>query len=98
MKSRPAATGRQPPLSSGRKDVIIIPQKETQCKRIIDYLEIHESITPLEALEIIGCFRLSARIKDLREAGYIIETVMERKNGKSFAKYVLKGHKNDISD
>lgn len=50
-----------------------------------------EPITAIEALSRYGCFRLAARIKDLREEGYEIETTtLELPNGKSIAKYSLK--------
>jgi biotin operon repressor len=44
-------------------------------------------LTPLDALEEFGCFRLAARIKDLRAEGLDIETVSETRNGKKFARY-----------
>lgn len=54
------------------------------------------SITPAEALREYACARLSARISELREDGYMIETV-ERKAINRFGKriqytekYVLK--------
>jgi hypothetical protein len=61
------------------------------------------SITPAEALREYACARLSARIAELREDGYCIETV-ERKAINRFGKkiqytekYVLKegGKKNE---
>lgn len=73
----------------------MIPQKISQCKRILAYMQGHGSITPLEALEYCGSFRLSARIKNLRDAGYSIETVSETKNGKTYARYFLKGEPNE---
>lgn len=72
-----------------------IPQKATQCKQILAYIDLHGSITPLEALEYCGCFRLSARIKDLRDDGYSIVTVREKKNGKSYARYFLEEENDD---
>jgi hypothetical protein len=48
-------------------------------------------ITPLEALDRYGCFRLAARIIELRKAGLDIETVTETRNGKKYARYVLRG-------
>jgi biotin operon repressor len=48
------------------------------------------SLTPMDALNNFGCFRLAARIKELREEGLKIETLKERKNGKSYAKYQLR--------
>ena len=46
-------------------------------------------ISPLEALEEYGCFRLAARIADLREDGHNIETVQTKQNGKRYASYRL---------
>ena len=71
----------------------MIPQKETQRKQILDYMKEHDSITPMEALNLFGCFRLGARIWELRKSGYIIETVRRKKNGKQFAEYYLKGYR-----
>lgn len=44
-------------------------------------------LTPLDALEKFGCFRLAARVADLRAEGLDIETVTEVRNGKKFARY-----------
>ena len=66
----------------------MIAQSDTQCKMIIDYLKTAGSITPLDALEDLGCFRLSARIHELRQKGFDIVTVRERRNGKVYARYV----------
>jgi|TARA_R110000751_G_scaffold89627_7_gene176398 hypothetical protein len=46
-------------------------------------------ISPLEALEEYGCFRLAARIAELREDGHSIETVQTRQHGKIYATYRL---------
>lgn len=81
----------------GRKDGIMIPQKISQCKRILAYMQGHGSISTLEALEYCGSFRLSARIKNLRDAGYMIQTTNETKNGKTYARYFLKGEPNEQS-
>lgn len=48
------------------------------------------SLTPLDALQMFGCFRLAAQIFDLRHEGYDIETLTEKKNGKSYARYRLR--------
>lgn len=44
----------------------------TQKANILNYMKIHGSITPLEALQNFGCMRLAARIHDLREDGHRI--------------------------
>ena len=50
--------------------------KPTQSELILAYMKKHGSITPLDALLEIGCFRLGARIWDLKQAGHNIETEM----------------------
>lgn len=48
-----------------------------------------KSITPMEALNMFGCFRLSARIADLREEGLAVVTDMVTINDKRVARYYL---------
>ena len=48
--------------------------KTTQRNQILEYLLAGFSLTPLEALEKFGCFRLAARIEELRDMGYAIIT------------------------
>lgn len=59
----------------------------TQNAAILAHLEAGKPITPLQALERFNCLRLSARIYDLRCAGYPIESRRITRNGKSFAQY-----------
>jgi len=61
----------------------------TQEHIILKHLKRHKSITPLEALRLCGCFRLSARIFQLREAGFDIQTERMVIKNKTFAKYIL---------
>ncbi len=49
-------------------------EKVTQAKLILEYLDEFGSITPLEAIRDIGCYRLSARISDIKKMGIPIET------------------------
>lgn len=65
--------------------------KKTQLVRIHNHLNKGRSITPIQALEQFGCFRLSARILDLKKLGLRIKTktIVNRKTGKSFASYSL---------
>ena len=44
--------------------------KATQNKRILQYLEDNDSITPMEAIECLGVMRLAARIAELEKAGH----------------------------
>lgn len=46
---------------------------ETQNQAILEHLKTGRAITPLDALDLFGSFRLSARIFDLKEQGWPIE-------------------------
>lgn len=61
----------------------------TQTETILAHLQAGGSITPIDALREYGCFRLAARIKDLREAGYDVETGWETDGVKKWARYSL---------
>lgn len=45
-----------------------------QKERLLEWLETHESINPLQAWRFLGIYRLSAVIYDLRKEGCVIET------------------------
>jgi len=62
---------------------------KSQAQEIYEYLQSGKSLTPLEALEKFGCFRLGARIYELKQADHKIETIMVEQNGKRFASYKL---------
>jgi hypothetical protein len=65
--------------------------RASQSDLILAALERGHAITPLFALGAWGCFRLAARIADLRRLGYDIETKNVRGgNGKHFAEYRLR--------
>ena len=61
----------------------------TQCDQIYEMLQ-SGPVTALDALNQAGCFRLAARIHDLRARGIEIES-RDRKldNGKTVAEYRL---------
>lgn len=48
----------------------------SQCDRIVDYMRQFGTITQLEALRDLGCFRLASRINDLKNKGYKIRREM----------------------
>jgi hypothetical protein len=62
-------------------------QMKSQNERILQHLKKGKKITPLDALEKFGCFRLAARISDLRKDGHLISTENLTKDGKTFASY-----------
>lgn len=49
----------------------------SQNERIIDYLNEHGSITQAEAMNALGCYRLGARIWDIKRRGVKIRRMME---------------------
>lgn len=53
---------------------IYFNKDKSQKEMLIEYLYLYGSITPLEAMIAFGCYRLGARIWDLRHEGYSIET------------------------
>ena len=63
---------------------------KTQKQQIRSYLSKGKAITPIDALSKFGCFRLSARIADLRNEGLNIVTKYVTKGDKTFASYSVK--------
>lgn len=68
----------------------------SQLDAILKHLKKYGSITPYEALQEYGCFRLGARIWDLRDLGYEIDTEIESSRNRdghvvTYARYQLKG-------
>ena len=62
---------------------------KSQKENILEYLQIGNKITPLEALYQFGSFRLSAIIFELRQEGFNIITHKKKVDGKTFAEYEL---------
>ena len=64
--------------------------KDSQNKKILRYLLSGKGLTPMCALSRFKCYRLAARVADLKNMGYDITTVMQyKKNGVKFAKYYI---------
>ncbi|MBM3571193.1 MAG: hypothetical protein FJX52_02370 [Alphaproteobacteria bacterium] len=61
----------------------------TQTRQIHDFLKAGHSITPLEALRMFGCFRLGARIWELRQGGVKVDSRMIQVEGARVAQYWL---------
>lgn len=62
---------------------------DSQTALIKGWLLNGRSITQLDALNMFGCFRLAARIANIREEGHDIVTDMITVNDKRIAKYYL---------
>lgn len=62
----------------------------SQCQKVLGFLRLRGSITPLQAIQKFWCYRLGARIHELRGRGYTIGSqLVKSKNGKHYAKYTL---------
>lgn len=49
-----------------------------------------DGVTPAEARTALGCDRLAARVRELRQLGFDVETVRERSDaGANFARYYI---------
>jgi hypothetical protein len=67
-------------------------KRPTQAGRILRYLQAGHRLTPLDALELFGCFRLAARVHELRREGWaIVERTVETASGKRIAEYSITG-------
>ena len=60
-------------------------KKTSKQEKVLTHLQTHGSITPLQALELYGSFRLGALIFNLRAEGHEIKTNIVPK--KHYAKY-----------
>lgn len=68
-----------------------LEKRDNDCKRILDWMKEKGSITPMEALNEFGCYRLGARIWDLRHRyGLKIRTeLIKMGDSEKYARYVL---------
>ena len=67
------------------------PEPTGQCATVLDWLRGHpEGLTHYEAMTVLGVGRLAARVAELRADGYRVYSVTETRDGKRWARYVLK--------
>ena len=52
-------------------------QPESHRSKVYRHLELYGSITQAEAVDLYKCYRLASRIKEMRDDGAIITTIME---------------------
>jgi hypothetical protein len=62
----------------------------TQCEQILDHLKRGKTITPIDALNSYGVFRLAARVNQLRGQGWDILTIRRQNGEKFYAEYQLR--------
>jgi hypothetical protein len=66
---------------------------DSQNTAILSHLKTGKSITPIDALERFDCFRLGARIYDLKQAGHVIhKDMVPTDSGKHVASYTMVRH------
>ena len=65
----------------------------TQLKQVLAHLKQGKTISQAEAIDLFGCYRLSAVILKLRDAGYDIVTHRERNSKRTgtYARYEYRG-------
>ncbi len=71
-------------------------KKPSQNDQILDYMFENGSITQKEAVDRFRCYRLSARIADLKKKGYVIRSIPETVKAEgerpiTFSRYILEG-------
>lgn len=59
----------------------------SQEAKILEHMKAGNRLTPIDALQKFGCFRLGARVHDLRMQGYAINSTLVEQDGKRFARY-----------
>ena len=69
--------------------------KKTQNEQVLEYMRKYGGITQRDAAQALGCYRLGARIWELKHAGHDIKTenvTYKNKDGRrvSFARYSLR--------
>jgi hypothetical protein len=65
-------------------------KRPNQAAQILSHLEHGRSLTAMDALNLFGCFRLAARVHELRAQGHHIEErVVVTPGGKRVAEYTL---------
>lgn len=74
--------------------------KETQCKRLLEYFRKHKTITNYEGIQNLGILGMSARISDLRKMGYRIndmQVAIKNRFGETcyVKRYIFEENKNE---
>ena len=74
-KKRKARTRRAIPLNCEEtiqvRREMIMNQKQTQCKKIVEYIRVNGHITSYEAYAKLRVTQLAARITDLESRGFV---------------------------
>jgi hypothetical protein len=81
------------PIPEWVKPTTTNPNKDgiSQTTRILAHMKSGNTITGIEALNRFDCFRLPARISDIKKMGYDVKREMIDVNGKRVARYWMEG-------
>lgn len=66
----------------------------SQYQRILIALLGGDKLTPLDALRRFGCFRLGARVWEMKRRGWPVQAERITQNGKSYASYYIQENGN----
>lgn len=83
------AISRHDAPSYGDTRIVVNPKPDTQCGKVLAYMREHGSISDLQAFTELRIRRLAARIYDLRQLGWQIESEEEAHEGGTHARYTL---------
>ena len=76
--------------------------RPSQKELVVDYMNRYSSITPLEAMQDLGIYRLTSRITDLRKDGYLVGSewveVPKRGGGTTRVKSYRLAGENDFNE
>ena len=61
----------------------------SQNDQILQHLKSGKSITVKQAISLFNCYRLAARIDELRRKGHVIETITASRDKKSWSVYKI---------
>ena len=83
--------GRTKELKAKYNKILKEMSIDSQVRLVLEHLISRGSITQMEAVDEYGCYRLSARVADLRDKGIGITTIMVENlhNSGHHAKYLL---------
>jgi hypothetical protein len=61
----------------------------SQNRKVLGFMRLHGSITPMQAIRHFKCYRLGARIYELKQIGYNIKSEGMKMQQSRFCKYSL---------
>jgi hypothetical protein len=90
-RTRVVKSAHEEALRAAQRKASAVDERTAHSELILRHLQAGESVTAADAVSRWSCYRLGARIFDLRRAGHDIETEMvSSTNGKRYARYHLK--------